>query len=307
MITSALPSPVMDGVHVALRRLGAGHRVARVSPVGGGCISHGARVETEAGGVFFLKWHSNAPEGLFQAEVDGLRALRSTSTIRVPEPIEAGGAPDGPSWLVMEHVPPGPPAQDFDERLGRGLAAMHTSTPSDASFGWSRANWIGSLPQANDETRSWADFWRDRRLAPQLELARDRGHLRRHAGTLDRLMQCVGTALAEVDDSPPRLLHGDLWSGNAYAGPGGEPVLIDPAVYRGHGEVDLAMTELFGGFGRRFYDAYADVAGVPAAYGAVRRDLYQLYYLLVHVNLFGGAYEGRTLHAARSVLAELGA
>ena len=113
-------------------------------------------------------------------------------------------------------------------------------------------------------------------------------------------------ALADVDDGPAHLLHGDLWSGNAYAGPSGEPVLIDPAVYRGHGEVDLAMTELFGGFGSRFYEAYADVVGISRAYRAVRRDLYQLYYLLVHVNLFGEAYEGRTLAAARRVVAELG-
>jgi fructosamine-3-kinase len=275
--------------------------------VGGGCISQGARIDTEAGSVFFLKWHAAAPEGLFEAEVDGLRALQSTSTLRVPEPIASGGMPGGPSWLVLEYVPTGTPAPDYDERLGRGLAAMHASAGVDDSAGWSRPNWIGSLPQPNDPCPTWSAFWRDRRLGPQLELARARGYLRRDGGTLDKLMASVEDALAGTEGGSAQLLHGDLWSGNAYAGPAGEPVLVDPAVYRGHGEVDLAMTELFGGFGPRFYAAYAEVAGIPPAYRAVRRDLYQLYYLLVHVNLFGRAYESRTRVAARSVLAALGA
>jgi fructosamine-3-kinase len=108
-----------------------------------------------------------------------------------------------------------------------------------------------------------------------------------------------------VDEGPVHLLHGDLWSGNAYAGPTGEPVVIDPSVYHGHGEVDLAMTELFGGFGSRFYEAYAEAGRLTEAYAAYRRDLYQLYYLLVHVNLFGSQYEERTLAAAARAAAAL--
>jgi fructosamine-3-kinase len=243
---------------------------------------------------------------MFEAEVDGLSALRSALSLRVPEPLATGDGMDGPSWLLMEHIAPSAPMAGYDERLGGGLAKLHMSTTSEASFGWQRANWIGSLPQANQETRSWIDFWRDHRLGPQIGLARSRGYLRRGEQALDRMMGSVPLALADVDEGPAHLLHGDLWSGNAYAGPGGEPVLIDPAVYRGHGEVDLAMTELFGGFGGKFYAAYAEIAGIPEAYRAVRRDLYQLYYLLVHVNLFGEAYEGRTLAAAGRVVAELG-
>ncbi len=243
---------------------------------------------------------------MFDAEVDGLRALRSTLCLRVPEPLATGDSTAGPSWLLMEHIPPSAPTAGYDEHLGSGLAKMHQCADAEAPFGWDRANWIGSLPQANDETLSWIDFWRDHRLEPQISLARSRGYLGRGDRVLDRMMASVSLALADVDDGPAHLIHGDLWSGNAYAGPGGEPVLIDPAVYRGHGEVDLAMTELFGGFGTRFYEAYADVAGIPAAYRAVRRDLYQLYYLLVHVNLFGEGYEGRTLAAAGRVVSALG-
>jgi fructosamine-3-kinase len=289
-----------------MQALGVGSRIAGVASVGGGCINHGARVETDRGRAFFLKWNSSAPAGMFEAEAEGLRALRSAASLRVPEPLATGGDPDGASWLLLEHISPSAPMVGYEERLGSGLAALHRSTAPEAPFGWHRANWIGSLPQANRETGSWIDFWSDQRLRPQLDLARSRGHLRRGEQVLDRMMGSVPLALADVDEGPAHLLHGDLWSGNAYAGPGGEPVLIDPAVYRGHGEVDLAMTELFGGFGSRFYAAYAEVAGLPDAYRAVRRDLYQLYYLLVHVNLFGDAYEGRTLAAAARVVAELG-
>jgi fructosamine-3-kinase len=297
---------VAEQVQEALQALGMGRRIAGVASVGGGCINHGARIETDQGRAFFLKWNPSAPAGMFEAEVDGLRALRSALSLRVPEPLATGDGTDGPSWLLMEHIPPSAPMEGYDERLGGGLAKLHLSAAPEASFGWHRANWIGSLPQPNQETRSWIDFWSDLRLRPQIGLARSRGYLRRGEQILDRMMGSVSLALADVDDAPAHLLHGDLWSGNAYAGPGGVPVLIDPAVYRGHGEVDLAMTELFGGFGSTFYEAYAEVAGIPRAYRAVRRDLYQLYYLLVHVNLFGESYEGRTLAAAGRVVAELG-
>jgi fructosamine-3-kinase len=303
---AAIPPRVSEQVREALQALGGGSRITVVAPVGGGCINHGARIETDRGRAFFLKWNPSAPAGMFEAEMDGLRALRAAPSLRVPEPLATGDVAEGLSWLLMEHIPPSAPTQGFDEHLGNGLAKLHRCAAPEASFGWDRANWIGSLPQPNDETLSWIDFWRERRLGPQLSLARGRGYLGRGAQVLDRMMESVASALADVDAGPAHLLHGDLWSGNAYAGPGGEPVLIDPAVYRGHGEVDLAMTELFGGFGSRFYEAYADVAGIPRAYRAVRRDLYQLYYLLVHVNLFGGAYEGRTLAAARRVATELG-
>jgi len=306
-----LPDAIADAVCRALDERGLGRRVERVESVGGGCINHGARLETDAGASVFLKWNAAAPPGMFEAEADGLEALADAGTLRVPAPLawsdgaHAGAAgEDGHetsvSWLLMEHVPAGRASGAVDERLGAGLAALHASAEGDG-FGWARDNWIGSLPQANEPSSSWADFWRERRLAPQLERARARGHLKDAA--LDRVLDLCPAALADVER--PHLLHGDLWGGNWFAAEGGEPVLIDPAVYRGHGEVDLAMSELFGGFAPGFYDAYREARGITSAYGAYRRDLYQLYYLLAHVNLFGAGYEAGSLRAARRVVAAL--
>jgi protein-ribulosamine 3-kinase len=297
---------VRDGVEDALARLGI-DGIREVVPVSGGCINHGARVDGGGRRSFFLKWNASAPPRLFDAEADGLRALGEAAAVRVPAPVARGGGSGAPSWLLMEYIAPGTRAADFDERLGRALAALHRSAPPDADVGWHIDNWIGSLPQSNRSGCSWAAFWRDERIVPQLARARESGHLGgTHGAVMDRVVEAIPAALADVDSGPAHLLHGDLWSGNAFAGPGGEPVIIDPAVYHGHGEVDLAMTELFGGFGADFYAAYGEAAGVTPAYRAYRRDLYQLYYLLVHLNLFGESYETRALQAAERVLSELG-
>lgn len=303
---SALPAPVRDGVQAALRRLGVASKISGVTPLKGGCINQGARVSLQGGAAFFLKWNAAAPPRFFEAEAAGLRLLGAAGALRVPAPVASGGGSGAPSWLLLEFVPAGAPRPDFDQRLGEGLARLHASAPPGAAFGWTRNNFIGSLPQSNRSSRSWSAFWRDQRLAPQLRRARDGGFLRGPGGdALDRVLELASDALADVDEGPVHLLHGDLWGGNAFAGPDGEPVLIDPAVYHGHGEVDLAMTELFGGFEKTFYSAYAAAGTVSDAYAAYRRDLYQLYYLLVHVNLFGLQYERRTLSAAARVVSAL--
>ncbi len=298
-----LPDPVRHAVEAALQTLGGPSKIRSVTPLSGGCINHGARLDVEGPSTFFLKWNASAPPGMFQAESDGLAALRERGALRVPLPVARGGGAGVPAWLLMEYVAPGRSTSDFEERLGRGLAQLHRPL-ADSLFGWHEDNWIGSLPQANASSASWAEFWRDRRIVPQLEWARQGGHFTgRDGGLLDELVEAIPRALADVDDTPPVLLHGDLWSGNVYPAEGGAPVIIDPAVYGGHGEVDLAMTELFGGFGKAFYAAYESEAGIDRAYDAYRRDLYQLYYLLVHVNLFGTTYEAGTARAARRVLA----
>lgn len=314
-----LPDTIHGGVGEALYERGLGDLHA-VEPMSGGCINHGSRIESSTGATYFLKWRTDAPAGMYAAEATGLAALAdavtgavtaaSSPAIRIPRVIavDAGG-----SWLLMDFITEGRRQERTDEALGRGLAAIHgrgagaLPGPGAAStFGWHADNWIGTLPQPNPPCRSWSDFWRDARITPQLELARARGAFgleRREARAFDSLLEVVEPALGDVE--APSLVHGDLWSGNAYSDEEGRPVLIDPAVYRGHGEVDLAMTELFGGFGPRFYAAYDDTIGISDAYHAYRRDLYQLYYLLVHVNLFGGSYVDASLRAADRVLAEL--
>lgn len=178
--------------------------------------------------------------------------------------------------------------------------------------GWHADNWIGSLPQANEpaspsdrlsprDTSAWAAFWAERRLHAQLEVARRSERCR--AAVFDRVFEVVSLALPS--DLPMGLLHGDLWSGNFMARGDEVPVLIDPAVYIGHGEVDLAMTELFGGFDPAFRDAYRSIRPISAEYGAFRRELYQLYSLLVHVNLFGLSYEAAAENAATHVVRAL--
>jgi fructosamine-3-kinase len=301
---SRLPEAVRRGVEEALGRPGSPRRLAEVRPIAGGCINNGARLRMADDGRFFLKWNASAPPGLFDAEVDGLRALAEPDALRLPAPVARGGGSGTPSWLLMEFVEPGTRAGDFEERMGRGLAVLHRDgADGDTTFGWRRDNWIGSLDQDNTREPDWGVFWRDRRLRPQLEEARGRGFLAgSEAPVLDRVVERTPELLAGLPSHGPHLVHGDLWSGNAFADAHGGPVLVDPAVYRGHGEVDLAMTELFGGFGERFYRAYAEVLPVPAGYGSCRKPLYQLYYLLVHVNLFGSSYVARTVRAARAAL-----
>jgi len=302
----SLPDRVREAVERAISESGWGDRIVAAFPSGGGCINNGARIESDAGSSFFLKWNDRAPDGLFEAEADGLEALRATRALRVPEPLAwgraegggGGGGEGGPAWLLLEYVAPG--TRGAQVPLGAGLARVHAAG-GGAGFGWDRDNWIGSLPQSNARTASWGEFWRDRRLAPQLAAAR--AHGRAGAEVLDRVVEAAPGALADV--STPELLHGDLWSGNAYTAASGEPVVIDPALYEGHGEVDLAMADLFGGFSAAFYDAYAEARPITRAFHAYRKDLYQLYYLLVHVNLFGGSYEPACVAAARRVMAEL--
>ena len=313
-----LPAAVRDAVE---QRIGA---IRAITPVGGGCISETYRIESISGPVF-LKHHRDAPPGLFAAEADGLRALRSAcgDALRIPTVVamdegdgSRGGAEDAEghahssasarlrasadaTWLALEWLEPGPRGRDFGERLGRGLAALHRAGVS-GRWGWETANHIGSLPQENAPAPTWAEFWRDRRLLPQLRLAADAGRDTGPRGEWERLLARLPELLADAEADGPSLLHGDLWNGNVLSA-WGSPALIDPAVYRGHREVDLAMAELFGGFDARFHAAYTEAWPPRDGYREVRRGIYQLYYLLVHVTLFGGGYTAQTLAVLRRV------
>ncbi len=312
-----LPPSVRTAVEEELNSIGLSSGIVAASPVGGGCIHHATRLDTGEGERFFLKWNARMPRDMFEAEADGLEGLRAAAApLKIPEPIACGGGGGGrgeePAWLLMEYVPRGRAGPGYAGALGRGLALLHASAtgevggrPATATegFGWRRDNFIGSLPQSNRPTASWIDFWRERRLAPQWRLARQAGYLTGTAGeAVEALIERLDEGLEGEDAGDPDLLHGDLWSGNAYPGPAGEPVILDPAVYRGRGEVDLAMTELFGGFPPAFHHAYQELRPSRPGYATIRRHVYQLYYLLVHVNLFGGAYEASAVRAARGAL-----
>lgn len=278
--------------------LGRSFTVTSAEPVGGGCINE-ALVVSDGGQRFFVKLNRRDRADMFAAEAEGLRDLRACGSIRVPRPI--GSGVEERAFLVLEYLDlSGAKHANSQERLGRQLAAMHRCT--QARFGWRRDNTIGATPQSNTEHADWVQFWRACRLLPQLALATKNGHARALAR---------GHALAERLDAffddyrpTPSLLHGDLWSGNYGVLPNGDPVIFDPAVYYGDRETDIAMTELFGGFGPRFYAAYAESWPLAVGY-AVRKDLYNLYHVLNHLNLFGGGYLGQATRLIDRLLSEV--
>jgi len=235
---------------------------------------------------------------MFEAEADGLREIAATDTVRVPHPI-CTGSDQSQAWIVLEYLPLVPATRAAMARLGERLAALHRVTR--AHYGWTRDNTIGSTPQVNTPTADWIEFWRRHRLGFQLDLAARNGHagaLQRHGAELiERLPEFF------ADYRPAAsLLHGDLWGGNASATADGTPVIFDPAVYYGDREADLAMTELFGSFPRNFYDAYTAAWPLDTGYRR-RRDLYNLYHVLNHLNLFGGGYRAQAEGIIRALLA----
>jgi fructosamine-3-kinase len=236
----------------------------------------------------FVKTNDSSPRGMFAAEARGLAWLAEARAVRIPG-VVAVAAPDDPQqFLVLELVATGAPARDFDEKLGRGLAALHRR--GAPGFGLEHDNFIGSLPQTNAAAGSWPEFYRTRRLEAQLRRAVDEGR------ASSRMRQGFGRLFRVLDElcgpaEPPARLHGDLWGGNLLCDERGAPCLIDPAVYGGNREIDLAMMRLFGGFGGRVFDAYDEAWPLPDGHQQ-RVSLYQLYPLMVHVNLFGGSYAG---------------
>ncbi len=265
--------------------------------VGGGCINDAIVLEGDSYSCF-VKLNQPHLLDMFEAEAAGLDEIRKADAIRAPRPL-ASGIADGQAFLALEYVPlggSGSPA-DFGERL----AAMHRYTAP--SFGWGRNNTIGSTPQINDWMGDWIEFWRERRLRYQLDLAARNGQ-RSLRDQADPLLEDL-PRFFETRSPQPSLLHGDLWGGNYGYDSDGNPVIYDPAVYYGDREADIAMTELFGGFGARFYDAYNAAYPLDAGYGA-RKTLYNLYHILNHFNLFGGGYASQALSMIQRLRAELG-
>ncbi|MGB5488906.1 MAG: fructosamine kinase family protein [Lysobacterales bacterium] len=247
---------------------------------------------------WFVKYRSNAPAGMFEAEALALEKISATGSIRVPEAI-ALGVDNGTSWLVLEYLEltsSGPA-----ELLGEQLAAMHQI--SGDSFGWPHNNYIGITPQLNQKSDNWIDFWRGYRLKPQLAMAQTAGFSSRLSDKGERLLENLDQLL-QGHEPAASLLHGDLWSGNKAFTPAGQPVIFDPASYYGDRETDLAMTELFGGFGPAFYAAYKAHSPLPDGY-PLRRELYNLYHMLNHLNLFGAGYLSRCESIIDELLAQI--
>ncbi len=249
----------------------------------GGCINQTYHLHGKDGRQFFTKINTANQLAMFAAEAAGLNAIAATQTICVPQPIIHGIA-GAQSFLVLEYLDLG--GRSNGALLGKQLAALHRTQATQ--FGWQQNNTIGDTPQQNAWSDNWITFWREQRLGFQLGLAEKNGftgQLQQHG---EKLLGKLADFFVGYHPSPS-LLHGDLWSGNHGYLASGEPVIFDPAPYYGDREADLAMTELFGGFGVDFYAAYRAAYPLHAGY-AQRRDLYNLYHILNHANLFGGGY-----------------
>ncbi len=275
------PDDLRNIVHDAF---GSGTELIATRPVGGGCINQCYRIQVTARGDFFLKINRSEYLDMFEAEAEGLTALAAHCSLKIPQKLQPGLF-DQWSYLLMEFVNPGTMHKDYWEQLGQGLAKLH-QVSSDC-YGWYRDNYIGRLPQVNGNSESWPEFFINRRILAQIKLAESSGLL--PVTVQSDLMNLCSKIDQLLSIEPPSLLHGDLWSGNVIRGPEGTACLVDPAVYYGHREIELAFTTLFGGFDASFYSSYNYHFPLEPGYQH-RFDLYNLYPLLVHLNLFGQGY-----------------
>lgn len=287
-------------------------------PLGGGCISEVSvltvrcqdakswqRVREIAGGQqqarLVIKRNSAAMVSNFRCEADGLRALAESEAIRVPK-VFGVDLVDGQAILAMEWIQPagGENAPDRFAEFGRRLAKLHAATRG-TSIGWPEDNFLGSANQPNGTCDSWVEFVADRRIGFQIRWAVDQGLAD------PKLISDCETIIARMDqllsghEKSMSLLHGDLWSGNYLFDSAGQPVLIDPAVYRGCREAEWGMIKWFGNCPREFEQAYQQQW--PMGDGWKRRvDVYLLYHQLNHLNLFGSSYAGTCRRTAEKIL-----
>ena len=264
-------------------------RIVGKQPVYGGDINQTFKLTLSDGRSVFMKSNTSNNLSFFETEANGLEALRQTKTIGVPLVLGIG-ADKNISFLLMEYLEAAPKISGYWEVFGRELAALHRADCKHlaGSFGFFEDNYIGASPQKNTPMPSWVDFFRECRLLPQIKMAEqyfDLGLRRLCIKLLDRLDRYL------LEPEFPSLLHGDLWSGNASPGSDGKAWIYDPAVYVGHYEAELAMTELFSRNPEEFYRAYHEITPIDSGYRD-RRELYNLYHLLNHLNLFGGSYLG---------------
>ena len=290
---ASLAVALSESLRVRLRR----HPAQRAL---GGSINECYRWDSDTGPVFVKVGHSES-HTMFAAEAAGLEELCKANAVRVPQ-VRSVGCNATHAWLALEWMQLSRTASAAAEStLGERLALQHRHAA--AAFGWGRDNTIGRTPQSNGWSESWVAFFRERRLRYQLDLAARNGYSGRLRPEADELLERLGGFFTDYQPAPA-LLHGDLWGGNWAAAERGEPVIFDPAVYYGDREADLAMTHLFGGFGPGFYAAYQAAWAVDAG-ARTRRDLYNLYHVLNHANLFGDGYIPQARAMILGLLAEL--
>ncbi len=266
-----------------------GEPVKTVAGVGGGSIADSNIIETTSGKRYFLK--TGFTGTMFLNEANGLKELRKPGCIKIPDVIAADK-----QFLLLELITPGPRQKDFWDIFGRQYAQMHRYTAK--AFGFYEDNFIGATPQKNlpseIEKNNWTAFYFNKRLLFQYRLAEQNGYATNELKRAFTALESRIDTILKGSEEPPALLHGDLWSGNYITGPAGEPVLIDPAVYYGHREADLGMTYLFGGFSEQFYRSYNEAYPLKEGW-EYRVNIYKLYHVLNHLNLFGTGYYSQAI------------
>ena len=290
-----LPRGFSVELEQVLADLGDKSGLQSVFPTGGGCVNQAARIRSRQSD-YFIKWNSRPAFNMFAIEARGLKLLAETKTIRIPEVLAVGeGTDNQTAYLLLEWIgdDSGKTPRPDQEILGRKLAELHRSGFS-GQYGLDHDNLIGRTPQINGWEKNWITFFREKRLLPQIRMAASRGdfsayEVKKAEKLLDKLPEILGGV-----HRTPCLIHGDLWGGNVISTQSAEPVLIDPAVYYADREAEIAFTELFGGFGSAFYTAYNEVWPLEKGYSQ-RRDLYNLYHIINHLNLFGGGYHYQAL------------
>ncbi|MDO9161157.1 MAG: fructosamine kinase family protein [Methylococcaceae bacterium] len=250
--------------------------------------------------TYFVKLNRASLLAMFEAECAGLIELALANAVKVPKPVVFGVAAQQ-AFLVLDYIPLKSKTAQADILLGQQLAMLHQQIKP--YFGWQQDNTIGSTAQLNRAKHHWVDFWREQRLGFQLQLAAQNGFGGR-LQTQGQQLQADLEVFFNGFQPQPCLLHGDLWGGNAAADAAGQPVIFDPACYYGDRETDIAMTELFGGFGADFYVAYNESYALDVGF-KVRKNLYNLYHILNHLNLFGGGYLGQAERSISLLLAEV--
>lgn len=260
--------------------------------VAGGCINEAWRIDLTCADEdgepcsYFIKTNGAAFIEQFTAEADGLNALRLPDVVTVPRPVCVGSV-GSVSYLALEYLEiDGPRSDAAEEMLGTCLANLHRVTSADEKFGWSRDNAIGATLQRNGFTDDWTEFFAENRLRAQFDLAAQKGRVFEHSS---RFIDDIVPQVLKDHRPAPSLLHGDLWSGNVGYSHAGQPAVFDPAVYYGDRETDIAFTQMFGGFGPSFYRSYQDAWPLSQGH-KLRAELYNLYHVLNHFNLFGGGY-----------------
>ena len=261
----------------------AGLKIKEAYSLSGGCIHQAAHLKTSKGD-FFIKWNSLQQAHNLAVEAKGLQLLRSTQTFRIPEVILQKNTEHN-CYLLLTYIQPGNPQKNYWTYFGKTLALLHQN--SRPRFGLEYDNYIGALPQENSQSSDWISFFRERRLRPMVEMARKKGLMPATlSGKFDNLYKNLSSLIPEES---PSCVHGDLWGGNILCGTDGLPVLIDPSVHYAHREIELAFMTMFDRIPKQFYEAYEEIFPLKRGYKE-RFGLYNLYPLLVHLNLFGAGY-----------------